>query len=129
MATGKRRRVAPALAVLGLAALAVWPVVRAGYPVIGDGLNHFYRLVEFEHLLQHGQWFPRWATDLAYGYGYPLFNFYPAISYYLGALFHALGLNDANSLLAVYVLAWLLAAGGAYRLAREAAGPAAALVA
>ncbi len=119
----------PEVALLALGALAVWPVVRAGYPVIGDGLNHFYRLVEFEHLLQHGVWFPRWATDLGYGYGYPLFNYSPPLTYYLGALFGALGLNDANSLLAVYAAGWLLAVSGAYRLARERGSAAAGLIA
>jgi len=113
----------------GLVVLAVWPALRAGYPAIGDGLNHFYRLVEFEHLLAQGAWFPRWATDLGYGYGYPLFNFYPPLTYYLGALLHGLGLNEASSLLAVYAGAWLLAMSGAYRLAREHGGPGAALLA
>jgi hypothetical protein len=119
----------PLLALAALAALAVWPLLRAGYPAIGDGLNHFYRLVEFEHLLAHGVWFPRWATDLGYGFGYPLFNYSPPITYYLGALLHAAGLSEAGSLLGVYVLAWALAITGAYRLAREHSAPAAGLVA
>ncbi|MEP7359926.1 MAG: 6-pyruvoyl-tetrahydropterin synthase-related protein, partial [Anaerolineales bacterium] len=116
-----------ALAALWL--LAFWPVARAGYPAIGDGLNHFYRLVEFEHLLRQGIWFPRWAADLGYGYGYPLFNFYPSLTYYLGALFHSLGLSEGNSLLAVYGLGWALGLGGAYRLAREQCSQTAALAA
>src|SRR6185295_6315694 len=78
----------PLVALVSLSLLAAWPIVRAGYPSIGDGLNHLYRLVEFDHLLRHGVWFPRWATDLGYGYGYPLFNFYPPLVYYLGALVH-----------------------------------------
>src|SRR5258708_3230345 len=132
MTFSKRFSAAPFAAVASvgaIAALALWPVLRAGYPAIGDGLIHFYRLVAFEDLLQHGVWFPRWATDLGYGYGYPLFNFYPALTYYLGALFGGLGLNEANSLLAVYAAAWLLAVSGAYRLAREQGGPAAGLIA
>ena len=119
----------PLAALLGLTALAAWPMVRAGYPTIGDGLIHFYRLVEFDHLLRNGVWFPRWATDLGYGYGYPVFNFYSPLTYYLGALFHALGLSFANSLLAVYVAALALAVTGTYRLAREQGGPGGALLA
>src|SRR5579859_3542757 len=131
MATGDWRRLAsgPVLALAALGVLAAWPLVRAGYPTIGDGLIHFYRLVEFEHLLQSGAWFPRWATDLGYGYGYPLFNYYPPLAYYLGALFGGLGLSVANSLVAVYAASWLLALSGAYRLARERGGPAAGLIA
>ena len=104
MVIGNWRRLAggPEVTLLAVGALAVWPLLRAGYPTIGDGLNHFYRLVEFEHLLQHGVLFPRWAPDLGYGYGYPLFNYSPPLAYYLGAVFRGLGLNDANSLLASF---------------------------
>lgn len=119
----------PILPLLALLAFATWPLFRAGYPFIGDGGNHLYRLVEFDHLLRNGIWFPRWATDLCSGYGCPLFNFYPPLTYYLGALFHALGLSYANSLLAVYVLAFALALTGAYRLAREEWGDAPGLIA
>lgn len=119
----------PVLPLLALIALSVWPIMRAGYPLIGDGGNHLYRLVEFDHLVRHGVWFPRWATDLCYGYGCPLFNFYPPLVYYLGALLHALGLSYANSLLVVYALALALAISGAYGLAREQWGLAPGLIA
>jgi len=109
----------PVIALLSLSLLAAWPILRAGYPSIGDGLNHLYRLVEFDHLLRHGVWFPRWATDLGYGYGYPLFNFYPPLVYYLGAFFHFFGLSFASSLLTIYLCAIVLAVTGAYALARE----------
>ncbi len=119
----------PWLALVGLTGLAVWPVARAGYPAIGDGLNHLYRLVEFDHLLHGGVWFPRWATDLCYGYGCPVFNFYPPLVYYLGALFHTLGLSFAHSLLAIYLLAFGLAVSGAYALTHERWGAAGGLIA
>ncbi len=117
------------LSLSALALLSVWPLLRAGYPTIGDGLNHFYRLVEFDHLLRQGVWFPRWAPDLAYGFGYPLFNYYPPLTYYAGALLHAFGLSIADSLLGVYVLAWILALTGAYALMRLRRGPDGALLA
>lgn len=101
-----------------LCLMAFWPVARAGYPTIGDGLIHYYRLVEFAHLLQAGVWFPRWASDLAYGFGYPLFNFYPPLTYYLGTGFLAFGLIFEHSLLAVYAMAFALATVGAYQLGR-----------
>jgi hypothetical protein len=112
----------PLLPLLALCLLAVWPILKAGYPTIGDGLIHLYRLVEFDHLLRHGVWFPRWATDLGYGYGYPLFNFYPPLAYYAGSFFHAFGLSYAHSLIAVYLLAMGLAITGTYKLARTQGG-------
>jgi len=129
MNVNRLRRAAPALALGALTLLAAWPVLRAGYPTIGDGLNHYYRLVEFVHLLRHGVLFPRWAPDLAFGFGYPLFNYYPPLVYYLGALLHGLGLSLANSLLGVYALAWLLAVSGAFAVARARWGAAAGLLA
>ena len=78
-AAGLRRWGLP-LALAGLTLLAAWPLLRGGYPSIGDGLIHFYRLVQFDHLLRSGVWYPRWATDLGYGFGYPVFNYYSPIT-------------------------------------------------
>lgn len=36
----------------------------------------------------------RWVQDLGYGYGYPIFNFYAPLPYYIGAVFYFL-LGDA----------------------------------
>ncbi len=117
------------LALAGLTWLVAWPLLRGGYPTIGDGLIHFYRLVQFDELLRSGVWFPRWATDLGYGFGYPLFNYYSPLAYYLGAGLHALGLSYAQALVGVYALALALAVTGAYVLAAHHWGPAAGLVA
>ena len=58
------RRALTLLALAALTLLAAWPVLRAGYPTIGDGLNHYYRLVEFAHLLAHGDFFLRAAEGM-----------------------------------------------------------------
>lgn len=117
------------LTLTGLALLAAWPLLRVGYPTIGDGLNHYYRLVQLDHLLRSGVWYPRWATDLAYGFGYPVFNYYSPLAYYLGALLHALGLSYPHALLGVYGLALALAVSGAYALAAARWGSVAGLAA
>ncbi|MBF0571849.1 MAG: hypothetical protein HQL12_08275 [Candidatus Omnitrophica bacterium] len=41
--------------------------------------------------LGHGQWVVRWVPDLYFGYGYPLFNFYPPLFYILGAMIANIG--------------------------------------
>lgn len=112
----------PLLPLFLLWLLAFWPLLKNGYPTIGDGLIHFYRLVQFDHLLSQGIWFPRWATDMGYGYGYPLFNYTPPLVYYGGSLFHALGLSYAHSLIAMYGVGLALAGSGAYLLARHWGG-------
>ena len=117
------------VALFSLTLLAAWPLLRAGYPTIGDGQIHFYRLVQLDNLLRSGVWFPRWATDLGFGFGYPVFNYYSPLAYYLGALLHAAGLSYAHALLGAYVAALALAVTGAYALAAHRWGQAAGLVA
>ncbi|HEM60841.1 MAG TPA: hypothetical protein ENO24_00980, partial [Chloroflexi bacterium] len=65
---------------LGLTALS--PLVKSTLPRSFDGLFHLFRLLEIEHLLNQGVPFPRWAPDLLYGYGLPVFNFVPHLPYY-----------------------------------------------
>lgn len=104
---------------LGLVTLlAWWPMVRAlRPPTVGDGLLHFYRLTALAHsALEGGQWYPRWSPELGYGYGLPLFNFYPPLSYWPPTVLMALGVNTATALLIGYGLALLLLVSGAYAL-------------
>ena len=72
-----------------------------------DGGLYLCRFVEFDHCLRQGALWPRWTPDLVYGYGYPLFNFFPPLSFYPAELFHLLGLSFArawNAALALYIL-------------------------
>lgn len=109
----------PALVIAALALLAAQPLMRPSVTCSHDGILHFLRLVELDHSLRHGQLYPRWSPDMAYGYGYPLFNFYAPFSFYLAEALHLMGLP--------FVAAWngtlalcLLAAGlFAYLLARD----------
>ena len=56
-----------------------------------DGLMHMARTASYLKALESGQIMPRWAGDLNYGYGMPLFNFYYHIPYLIGSVFLALG--------------------------------------
>ncbi len=58
-----------------------------------DSLAYPPRYVEFYEGLRTGDVFPRWAADLAFGYGEPTFNFSPPLPYYLVALAHAVGFD------------------------------------
>jgi len=49
------------------------------------------RQLEFEKCLKDGQIPCRWTPDLGYGYGYPLFNFYPPLPYMVGQVYRTLG--------------------------------------
>lgn len=59
------RRVDPALlAVLAVAALALWPFLsRPGLPRFTDAELHVYRLAELARLVAAGEIYPRWAPS------------------------------------------------------------------
>src|SRR5260221_294990 len=80
------------LAVLALALLAAWPVLTHGPADIVDAPNHYYRVVELAWHVQHGDLYPRWFSDINYGLGGPLLNFYSPLSYYIPLALHLGGL-------------------------------------
>ncbi|HPL27052.1 MAG TPA: glycosyltransferase family 39 protein [Anaerolineae bacterium] len=107
-----------------LAAGASLPFLSARPTASIDGPLHLYRLVELDHCLSLGQWFPRWTPDLVQGYGFPLFNFYPPLCYYLAELWHLLGASLARSLNLTFLLCAVLSGVFMYLLARDWAGEA-----
>jgi len=65
---------------------AILPLVRPGFFTMHDD-QQIVRLFQLDESLKSGQFPVRWVDDLGFGYGYPLFNFYPPFVYYLGELF------------------------------------------
>jgi len=51
------------------------------------------RQLEMEKCFQDGQIPCRWSPDLGFGYGYPLFNFYPPLPYFIGEIFRVVGFS------------------------------------
>ena len=95
-------------------------LLQPGLPTTAADLPiHLYRTLEYERAWAPGVIAPRWAPDLAYGYGYPLFLFAPPLPYLLSMVFHALGLTIANALKALIILTIPLYAIGMYLLARD----------
>ncbi|MCL4368657.1 MAG: 6-pyruvoyl-tetrahydropterin synthase-related protein [Actinobacteria bacterium] len=107
------------LLALLLVSFVLHPLLNPGLPGTSDGLLQPYRLVELDAALRSGTLYPRWAPDLWLGYGYPLFNFYAPLFYYLGEAFHIAGLDFESSVKAVVVMALLLASLSAYLLGRR----------
>lgn len=68
---------------------AMLPLLKNGFFTMHDD-QQIARLYQLDQALRAGQLPPRWAADLGFGYGYPLFVFYPPLIYYLGELFHLL---------------------------------------
>ncbi len=107
-----------ALALALLAASAF--IVRPGLPRETDAELHVYRAAELGYVLRGGVIYTRWAPNFYYAYGYPIFNYYAPLTYYLANLFDvAPAVDIVDGVRAVFVLGFLLAAVGAYLLGRE----------
>ncbi|MFB0537063.1 MAG: 6-pyruvoyl-tetrahydropterin synthase-related protein [Anaerolineae bacterium] len=115
--------------VLLLLTFAVSPLLRSGLPSMADVPIHLYRLVELDRCWQDGVYYPRWAPTLAFGYGYPLFNFAPPLPYFIAELFHVLGADFETAIKLLAVLCFLLYGLGMYLFAREVLGAKPALLA
>ncbi len=71
-----------------LATFAAWPfLTRASLPVQTDAEMHAYRTFEIIAAWQAGVPYLRWAPDFFYAFGYPVFNYYSPLTYYLGAAY------------------------------------------
>src|SRR5512136_1932851 len=116
--------------VVALALLAAHPFLsRPGLPRDTDAELHVFRAAELGYALRGGAGYVRWAPDLWYGYGYPIFNYYSPLTYYLANLFTLLGLDLVNAVKALFVLGLLGAAAGMYAFVRENWGERAGIVA
>jgi hypothetical protein len=121
------RRHAPSalwgLAALSFGLLAAAPLLaNSGFLLTrggGDSPFLLQRLHELLAALASGQFPARWMPNADFGFGYPFFNYYAALPYYLAALFHLYGFSYVASLKLTQVAALLLAAGGAYGWARS----------
>ena len=108
--------------------LPALPFLR-GIPDGLDTLFHLFRAVQLDELIGNGIVFSRWAPDLVYGYGYPLFNYYAPLSYYLVELFHLFGLSVSLAFVATFVTGFISASVFMYLWVRDIAGGTAGLVA
>ena len=105
--------------IIGLSLLAVQPFTLNQMPESADGLLQLHRTAAVDYSLRvDNPWWLRYSTGLVYGYGAPLFNYFPALSYYLGSWLHGLGFSFVSSWLMMMVLYIWLAAAGMFLLGR-----------
>ncbi len=86
------------------------------------------RLYDLHSSFTAGQIPPRWVSHLGFGYGYPLFNFYPPFVYYAGEVFYLLGFSLINATKIVMALGFLLSALFMYLWVRNRYGALAGIV-
>lgn len=119
------------LVVLLIAVIAIWPFLsRASLPEGTDAELHIFRLYELSQLIRGGEFYPRWAPDFYHGYGYPIFNYYAPLTYYLGLPLELLpGVDSVLAVKALFVAGIVLAGIGCYGFVRDNWGRPAGLVA
>ncbi len=121
----RRHAIAAWLPWLGVLLILAVPLQSLwGAPPYGDDIRlHVYRIPIVNALWQAGAPYARWIPFLNYGYGSPLFTFYPPVSAYALTAVYWLAGQDAplalNLLLALTIIG---AAAGMYLLGRHLHG-------
>jgi len=108
----------PAILVILLSYWAIKPLFLSGFFPIHDD-TQVARVYEMGKALTDGMFPVRWVSDLGYGYGYPIFNFYAPLAYYFGGAINALGIDALLSTKIMMIVGIILSGVFMYLLARE----------
>ncbi|MCO5204589.1 MAG: 6-pyruvoyl-tetrahydropterin synthase-related protein [Anaerolineae bacterium] len=107
------------LVVLLICGVALWPFIgRTSLPQGTDAELHVFRLAELSRLVLDGSFYPRWAPNFYYGFGYPIFNYYAPLTYYL-ALPMTWLFDPVFGVKAMFIVGLIGAALGMYGFVRD----------
>ena len=98
--------------------LTVKPLLRSGYYPMHDDIQPI-RLLELDKCVRDLQIPCRWVPDMGYGYGYPQFNYYAPMPYYVMEIFHLIGFGILASIKIYLVLITILSIWGFYKLSAK----------
>ncbi len=101
---------------------ATWSLFKFGFFGVSDDL-HIGWLHQMHRAISMGQFPARYVPDLSYGFGYPLFNFYAPLPFYIGEIFHNLGFSLVDSIKALFLISLPLSGYFMYKLLREFGNP------
>src|SRR5579872_3339732 len=114
------------IVIFSLAASA--PLATPGLYQIHDD-QQIARLFLFDQTLKAGQFPVRWVSSLGFGYGYPLFVFYPPLVYMVGEIYHLIGFGFVNSVKLVFFTSIIASGFAMYFAAKRFWGKTSGLVA
>lgn len=92
--------------------------LQKGYFPMHDDLQVMRQLV-MDKCFRDGQIPCRWSEDMGYGYGYPIFNYYPPLPYYIGEIFRVFNIQFVDIVKILFVLSFLVSGIGMFLLAKE----------
>lgn len=104
--------------IIALSIPAIWDLLLPGYFPMHDDLQ-ILRLQQFHQCFLDGQIPCRWIPDAGYGYGYPMFNYYPPLPYFVAEFFNVIGFNLFWSIKIMFILAMVLPGLTMYHLAKK----------
>ena len=118
------------LLALLLSIFAIGPLMQPGYFWGAHDARHsVYFLFEFDKSIQDGILWPRWGPDWAFGYGYPFWNVYGPLAYFVGVGVLRLGFDTVDATKIVFALSVLGSAATMYLFVRRLLGQPAGLIA
>jgi hypothetical protein len=123
-----RPNVWPVVIVIFFALLAGRHLLTPGYFNMHDDLQ-LMRQLSMEKCFLDFQIPCRWIPDMGYGYGYPLFNFYPPLPYLVGQAIRLIGFSFIDTVKITFLISMLGSAIGMYALTKKFFGRLAAITA
>jgi hypothetical protein len=94
-----------------------------------DARHSVYFLYEFDKSIQDGILWPRWGPDWGFGYGYPFWNVYGPLAYFVGEAVLLIGFDVVTAVKIVFALSILGSAAAMYLLVRRLLGSPAGMLA
>lgn len=97
----------------------------AGKGLMGEGYFNMHDDLQMMRQLQLEKCFfdlqipCRWVPDMGYGYGYPLFNYYPPLPYLVGQLVRLGGFSYVDTSKILFVLSFVASGVTMYYLGKE----------
>lgn len=104
--------------VLALGLLAGWWLLRPGYFNMHDDLQMTRQLV-MEECFREGQIPCRWTQHMGYGFGFPLFNYYPPLPYLIGEGIRLFSFSFVTTIKLTFLLSFLVSGVTMYLFSRE----------
>lgn len=108
----------PLVVVIFFALLAGRTLLPAGYFNMHDDLQ-MMRQLEMEKCFLDLQIPCRWVPDMGYGFGFPLFNFYPPLPYLIGEIYRVIGFSFVVTVKITFILSFIISGITMYFLGKE----------
>lgn len=112
------KKLLPFFIILFLEFFTFKSLLSAGFFPIHDN-TQVTRVSEMAKALNDGMFPVRWSMDLGFGFGYPVFNYYAPLPYYIGGVINLLGANALDATKLMMLLGVILSGFSMYMFSRQ----------